>query len=221
MTNGRDITVTIIATSTKNNMSGDAKAIGTGKPYGPPNAPVLSGQSSNTQQVHWTWTTPANNGRPIQRFEVSYEGGGWTSVGMATRYDRDTNAWSSTKNLKVRACSVVCGPSDSANATSGKDPTPPPPTDWNVTASPVRSCTEPRRGTDSYVPGNPSQCTGEGKWLDAGAYSRSDRYQVWYKTSNNPSGIWYHLSDGSAAGNWLRCDTSNVGCNPPNGMPNK
>lgn len=221
LTNGRDITVTIIATSTKNSMSGDAKAIGTGNPYGPPNAPVLTAQSSATQQVHWTWTTPANNGRAIQRFDIRYEGGAWTSVGMATRYDRDTNAWSSTKNLEVRACSVVCGASDSANATSGKDPTPPPPTSWSITASPVRSCTEPRKGTDSFVAGNPSQCNGEGKWLDAGAAAQTDRYQVWYKTSNNPSGIWYHLTSGMAAGNWLRCDTSNVGCNPPNGMPNR
>ncbi|HET7138813.1 MAG TPA: hypothetical protein VFI36_01510, partial [Arthrobacter sp.] len=71
------------------------------------------------------------------------------------------------------------------------------------------------------VAGNPSQCNGEGKWLDAGAGAQSDRYQVWYKTNENPTGIWYHLTSGMAAGNWLRCDTSSLGCNPPNGMPNR
>jgi hypothetical protein len=224
MTNGRDITVTIIATSTKNNMSGDAKAIGTGNPYGPANAPNVNGTTSakGDGQVHWTWNNPSTNGRPLNHYEVSMDGGGWQNVGKATSYDAGAGGWNQSHRLRVRAVTVVDGAiGGPATSTSGPDNTPPPPTSWNVTASPVRSCTEPRKGTDSYVAGNPSQCTGEGIWLDAGAYSRADRYQVWYKTSNNPSGIWYHLSEGMAAGNWLRCDTSNVGCNPPAGMPNR
>jgi len=223
MTNGRDITVTIIATSTKNNVSGDASAIGTGNPYGPPNAPNVDGSTSakGDGDVHWTWNNPAMNGRPLSHFEVSYEGGGWINVGKANRYDRAAGGWDQVRTLRVRAVTVDPGPAGSANSRSGADPTPPPPTSWSITASPVRSCTEPRKGTDSYVAGNPSQCNGEGQWLDAGAAAQTDRYQVWYKTSNNPSGIWYHLTSGMAAGNWLRCDTSNLGCNPPNGMPNR
>jgi hypothetical protein len=223
MTNGRDITVTIIATSTKNNVSGDASAIGTGNPYGPPNAPNVDGSTSakGDGDVHWTWNNPAMNGRPLSHFEVSYEGGGWINVGKANRYDRAAGGWDQVRTLRVRAVTVDPGPPGSANSRSGADPTPPPPTSWGITASPVRSCTEPRRGTDSYVAGNPSQCNGEGKWLDAGAGAQTDRYQVWYKTSNNPSGIWYHLTSGMAAGNWIRCDTSSLGCNPPNGMPNR
>ena len=150
------------------------------------------------------------------------DGGGWQNVGKANKFDAGAGGWSQSHKLRVRAYTVTNGAiGGPATSTSGPDKTPPPPTDWNVTASPVRSCTEPRKGTDSYVPGNPSQCTGGGIWLDAGAPSTADRYQVWYKTSNNPSGIWYHLNSGMANGNWLRCDTSNVGCNPPNGMPNK
>jgi hypothetical protein len=223
MTNGRDITVTIIATSTKNNVSGDASAIGTGNPYGPPNAPNVDGSTSakGDGDVHWTWNNPAMNGRPLSHFEVSYEGGGWINVGKANRYDRAAGGWDQVRTLRVRAVTVDPGPPGSANSRSGADPTPPPPTSWGITASPVRSCTEPRRGTDSYVAGNPSQCNGEGKWLDAGAGAQTDRYQVWYKTSNNPSGIWYHLTSGMANGNWIRCDTSSLGCNPPNGMPNR
>jgi|UPI00034A89B0 hypothetical protein len=224
LTNGRDITVTIIATSTKNSMSGDAKAIGAGNPYGPANAPNIDGRTSakGDGEVHWTWNDPNTNGRPLSHYEVSYEGGGWINVGKVNRYDRSAGGWDQARQLRVRAVTIVNGAiGGPVTSRSGADPTPPPPTSWNITATPVRSCTEPRKGTDSYVAGNPSQCTGEGKWLDAGAASTTDRYQVWYKTSNNPSGIWYHLTSGMAAGNWIRCDTSSLGCNPPAGMPNR
>ena len=152
--NGQNVTINIIATSTKNNVAGDAKAIGTANPYGPPAVPSLTAQGSTTQQVHWTWTNPANNGRAIQRFEVSYESGGWTSVGLDNRYDRDTNAWSSTKNLKVRACTVVCGAADSANATSGKDPTPPAPTSQIQAHN--STCPGKPGQSDTYNPSGPS-----------------------------------------------------------------
>ena len=222
--NGQNITINIIATSTRNNVAGDAQAIGTGNPYGPANAPNVDGRTSaqGDGDVHWTWNDPNTNGRPLSYYEVSYEGGGWINVGKANRYDRSAGGWDQPRQLRVRAVTAVNGAiGGPVTSRSGADPTPPPPTSWNITATPVRSCTEPRKGTDSYVAGNPSQCNGEGKWLDAGAAAQSDRYQVWYKTSNNPSGIWYHLTSGMAAGNWIRCDTSNLGCNPPNGMPNR
>ncbi len=222
MTDGRDITVTIIATSTKNNISGDAKPVGAANPYGPPNAPNVNGGTSakGDGDVHWTWNNPATNGRALSHYEVNYEGGGWTNVGKTNKFDRSAGGWNQSRTLQVRAVTVVPGAPGQANAKSGDNPTPPPPTSWSITATPTRSCTEPRKGTDSFVAGNPSQCNGAGKWLDAGASADTDRYQVWYKTSNNPSGIWYHLTSGMAAGNWIRCDTSSRGCNPPNGMPN-
>ncbi|MDQ0634802.1 hypothetical protein QFZ40_002711 [Arthrobacter pascens] len=193
--NGTDVTITIIATSTKNNVSGDAKAVGSGNPYGPPNAPVLKGQGSTTQQVHWTWTNPADNGRPIQRFEVSYEGGSWTSVGLANRYDRDTNAWSSTKDLKVRACSVVCGPSDSASATSGADPTPPL-SQIQVDASSVRTCPGKPNQSDTYNPGPPKTCGAgwvERSWGRLSIDCTKDIYgngTPWYRLTEGKAG-WY------------------------------
>jgi hypothetical protein len=171
--------------------------------------------------VSWTWNEPNGNGRAVTGYQYRLDGGGgW----------QDTNQRSFSKSvgfgevhkLEVRAISGgQAGRIGSDTSRSGAEPPPPVPTSWSITATPVRSCTEPRKGTDSYVDGNPSQCNGEGQWLDAGAAAQTDRYQVWYKTSNNPSGIWYHLTSGMAAGNWIRCDTSNLGCNPPNGMPNR
>jgi hypothetical protein len=201
--NGQDITVTIIATSTKNNVAGDAKAIGTANPYGPPGAPVLTAQGSTTQQVHWTWTNPASNGRAIQRFEVSYEGGGWTSVGLANRYDRDTGAWSSTKNLKVRACTVVCGAADSANATSGTDPTPPPPTSQvQVDASSVRTCPGKPGQTDSYSAGPPKDC-GVG-WVERAEGKLTINCTKDIYGNGTP---WFRVTEGSHPGWFVKSTT--------------
>jgi hypothetical protein len=149
----------------------------------------------------------------------SYDGGGWINVRTAALFSGSRRLWET-------GAPFGSGPSRGTPVLHRVSEFPvrcraSPPTSWGITASPVRSCTEPRKGTDSYVAGNPSQCNGEGQWLDAGAPAQTDRYQVWYKTSNNPSGIWYHLTSGMAAGHWIRCDTSNLGCNPPNGMPNR
>jgi hypothetical protein len=212
LTNGKDIAVTIIATSTKNNVSGDAKNIGSGNPYGPPNAPVLSGQGSTTQEVHWTWTNPSNNGgRAVQRFEVSYEGGGWTSVGLANRYDRDTNAWSSTKNLKVRACTVVCGAADSANATSGPDPTPPL-SQIQVDASSVRTCPGQPGRPDSYQDGSPASC-GVG-WVERSwGKLNIDCTKDIYGNGTN----WYRLTESAKAGWYVKSTTVDLYGTRPGG----
>jgi hypothetical protein len=75
---------------------------------------------------------------------------------------------------------------------------------------------------DSFRAGNPSSCVGGGKWLPENTPSQSDFYVVWYKTSENPSGIWYHLTSGPAAGNYVRHDTTNRdGQGPPAGMPQR
>jgi hypothetical protein len=194
--NGRDITINIIATSTKNSVSGDGKNIGTGNPYGEPNAPNVDGQSSTTQQAKWTWNNPNNNGRAIQRFEVSYEGGSWTDVGLANSYARDTNAWSSTKTLRVRACSVVCGNPGQANATSGPDPTPPL-SQIQVDASSVRTCPGQPGRPDSYQDGSPASCgVGwvERSWGRIDINCTKDIYgngTNWYRLSGSPKSGWF------------------------------
>ncbi|WP_255767918.1 Ig-like domain-containing protein [Pseudarthrobacter sulfonivorans] len=216
--NGTDVTITIIASSTKNNMSGDAKGIGTGNPYGPPNAPALTAQGSTTQEVHWTWNNPSNNGRAIQRFEVSYEGGAWTSVNLANRFDRDTNAWSSTKNLKVRACSVVCGPADSANATSGKDPTPPPvPTKVRVKKATNNSCPGKPGVPDrfGYRNGSPDCGGNDANWVSySDGWINSACWMNIYGSneSSNPASYykWYRMDGGPHAGWYVKLETIDI-----------
>ncbi|HEY8702358.1 MAG TPA: Ig-like domain-containing protein [Arthrobacter sp.] len=214
--NGTDVTITIIATSTKNNVSGDAKAIGSGNPYGPPNAPVLSGGTSGKGDsgVHWTWNNPANNGRAIQRFEVSYDGGGWTSVGLANRYDRDTGGWDRTKNLKVRACSVACGPYDSANSTSGSDPAPPV-TKVRVKQADNNSCPGKPGVPDRYNSAGPSCGGSDANWVSySDGWIASSCWMNIYgssETSNPPSYYkWYLMNGGPWSGWYVKLATIDI-----------
>ncbi|CAM3076418.1 Fibronectin type III domain protein [Arthrobacter ulcerisalmonis] len=222
--NGTPTSVVVWAVSSRSSTAGDASAPSNQvNPYGLAFAPNVNGSKSSgvgDKTVSWTWNQPDGNGRAVTGYQYSLDGGGWQDTDQ--RSFSKTVGFSETLTLRVRAISGgQPGRIGSDTSRSGAEPPPPVPDSWGITASPVRSCTEPRKGTDSFRDGNPSSCVGEGKWLDANVGSKSDRYQVWYKTSNNPSGIWYHLTSGPAAGNWLRCDTSNLGCNPPNGMPNR
>jgi hypothetical protein len=129
---GKEVTVNIIAYSTKNNISGDAKAIGSGVPYGRPATPVVTGGTSakGDLQVQWTWNKPNDHGRVINRYEVDYDGTGFRSVGLDRQYSRTAGGWNQSHRLQVRACNGTdgdkdCGLPGSAVATSGADPTPP------------------------------------------------------------------------------------------------
>lgn len=226
--NGKNVTVNIIAFSTKNNISGDAKAIGSAVPYGAPASPAVTGGTSakGDPQVHWTWNQPYDNGRVINRYEVNYDGTGFRSVGLDRQFSRNAGGWDSRHTLQVRACNGTdgdkdCGQPGSAVATSGADPTPPPPTSWSIQSTPVRSCTEPNRTTDSYRNSNPDQCVSPGRWFDTGITAQSDHYVVWSRSTDNPTGVWYHLTSGPATGNYVRSDTTSLGGNPPPGMPRR
>ncbi|GGH89755.1 fibronectin type III [Arthrobacter liuii] len=219
MTNGQDITVTIIATSTKNSMSGDAKAIGTANPYGPPNAPSVSGTTSTKGdgQVHWTWNDPATNGRPLNHYEVSMDGGGWQNVGTANRFDAGAGGWSKSHNLQVRAYTVTYGAvGGPATSTSGADPAPPPaPTQVRVKASDVNSCPG-KPGVPDRFSSPPPSCGGNAaNWVSySDGWIPSACWMNIYgssETSNPPSYYkWYRMDGGPWAGWYVKLATIDI-----------
>jgi hypothetical protein len=177
---------------------------------------VLSGGTSGKgdSAVHWTWNNPANNGRAIQRFEVSYDGGGWTSVGLANRYDRDTGGWDRTKNLKVRACSVACGPYDSANSTSGSDPAPPV-TKVRVKQADNNSCPGKPGVPDRYNSAGPSCGGSDANWVSySDGWIASSCWMNIYgssETSNPPSYYkWYLMNGGPWSGWYVKLATIDI-----------
>jgi hypothetical protein len=211
LTNGRDITVTIIATSTKNNVSGDAKAIGTGNPYGPANAPSVNGMTSpkGDGQVHWSWNNPNTNGRPLNYYEVSMDGGGWQNVGKANSFDAGAGGWGRSHNLRVRAVTVVDGAiGGPVSSTSGADPAPPV-TTVRVKPADNNSCPGKPGVPDRYSNvGGDAQCgssdanwvsTSDGWivsqcWMNIYGSSESSNppsYYKWYRMENGPHPGWY------------------------------
>jgi hypothetical protein len=209
--NGQDITINIIATSTKNNVSGDAKAIGAGNPYGPANAPNVNGGTSpkGDGKVHWTWNNPNTNGRPLSHYEVSMDGGAWQNVNKANSFDAGAGGWSQSHRLRVRAVTVVDGAiGGPATSTSGADPTPPPaPTKVRVEASTVNSCPGKPGVPDRYSNVNGDARCGSSDanwvsfsdgWIDSacwmniyGSPESDPGYYKWYRMDGGPWPGWY------------------------------
>jgi hypothetical protein len=222
--NGTDTAVVVWAVSSRSTTAGDASPPSNSvNPYGLAFAPTVNGSNSSgvgDKTVSWSWNAPSGNGRPVTGYQYSLDGGGWVNTDQ--RSFSKSVGFSETHKLEVRAVSAnQPGRTGSDTSRSGAAPPPPVPTSWSVTATPVRSCTEPGYGTDSFRQGNPSSCVGGGKWMPANQPANSDFYVVWYKTNENPSGIWYHLTSGAASGNYVRSDTTNHPGNPPSGMPKR
>lgn len=206
--NGKNVIVNIIAFSTKNNVSGDAKAIGSAVPYGPPGTPSVSGGTSNKGdgQVHWNWTQPNDNGRVINRYEVSYDGGGWTSVGLNRSYDHNAGGWSKSHSLKVRACNGTdgnkdCGGYDTATAKSGADPTPTPTSQIQAHNS---TCPGKPGQADTYDPSGPSCGAG---WV------RSSEGRLTIDCTKDIYGNgtpWYRMTEGSHPQWYAKSTTVNL-----------
>lgn len=221
MTNGRDITVTIIATSTKNNISGDAKAIGTGNPYGPANAPSVNGMTSpkGDGQVHWSWNNPNTNGRALNHYDVSMDSGSWQNVGKATSFDAGAGGWGKNHNLRVRAVTVVDGAiGGPATSTSGADNTPPPaPTKVRVKQPTNNSCPGKPNVPDrfGYRNGSPDCGGNDANWVSfSDGWINSACWMNIYgssETANPPSYYkWYRMDGGPHSGWYVKLETIDI-----------
>lgn len=212
--NGTNVTVNIIATSTKTGQSGDAKAIGAANPYGPPNAPGVAGRTSGAEdtRVYWTWNNPATNGRDLQHYEVRVNGGGWQNVGKANSFDINTGGYNQTRTLEVRAYTVVHGGIGSASSTSGSAPPPPVPNTVKVHSSMVNSCTDVTGKPSGYddSTGNKS-CWGQEGGGDGVSWPWLNRNHAPVEVARcgNPWGGsgWYQIRGGAYNDRWVRADT--------------
>ncbi|WP_445156083.1 Ig-like domain-containing protein [Arthrobacter sp. Hor0625] len=214
--NGTATAVVVWAVSSRSSSAGDAsRPSNTVNPYGLAFAPNVKGSGSagpGDKTVSWTWNEPNGNGRAVTGYQYSLDGGGWQSTQQ--RSFSKSVGYSETHTLRVRAISAgQPGRIGSDTSRSGAEPKPPQPTSWDIRATPVRTCTEPNSGTNSYRNTNPDKCISPGKWFDTGYTAQADRYVVWNGR------VWYHLTSGAADGNYARGDTTSLGTNPPAGMP--
>jgi hypothetical protein len=83
------------------------------RPYGSPTTPNVS-RSIDGRTITWTWTASNGNGRAIDRYQVSLDGGGWQDVGGRS-FSR-TFGYSESHTLRVRAVSTA---EDAARRISG------------------------------------------------------------------------------------------------------
>lgn len=122
-------------------------------PYGPPGAPGVSAAHIGGNTIRLSWSAPAPNGRPIERIEISVNGGGFQNAGaLSGSTDRNTG-FSATHCIVARAVSGgLTGPNSSQACARAPDPPPPPPsvTKRQGGANPKTSGTCPA-DTCSYV----------------------------------------------------------------------
>lgn len=77
------------------------------RPYGSPTTPNVTA-SRNGRTITWTWTASNGNGRAIQRYEYSLDGGAWQNT--QNRSFSQTFGYSETHRLRVRAVSNAQDP---------------------------------------------------------------------------------------------------------------
>lgn len=97
------------------------------RPYGNPTAPDVS-RSVSGRTIDWTWTASNGNGRAIDHYEYSLDGGAWQSTGGRS-FSRQFG-YSESHTLRVRAVSTGAdaarqlSPAGSASGTTGAAPQP-------------------------------------------------------------------------------------------------
>lgn len=104
--NGQMQSVEVWGVSSVSGKDGGHTTSNQASPYGPVNQPGASA-SQNGQSVLLSWTAPAANGRPIDRLEISVDGGGWENVGPNSGSRAVGNGYSQSHSIRVKAFDTV------------------------------------------------------------------------------------------------------------------
>jgi hypothetical protein len=137
-------------------------------PYGPVGQPGISASGGATT-VTFNWSPPAPNGRPIDRLEISINGGDWEKVSPGAGGRTVGNGYDQTWTLRVMAIDRAKqgGPENSASARTGPAP-PPPARNYAVADSFLGgTCLTPGPHGGSWL--NSGTCGGAGgQWVGNG-----------------------------------------------------
>ena len=98
------------------------------RPFGLPFAPTLTeAVNVGVRQVRLTWTAADDNGSPITDYQISVNGGAWTSVGTSLTTTRTMGSNGTSYSFRVRGVNAA-GPGAQSNQRSV--------TTWSVPGTP-------------------------------------------------------------------------------------
>jgi large repetitive protein len=209
--NGEMQSVTVWGVSTVSGKDGGkTTSSNQASPYGPVNQPTASA-TQNGQSVTLGWAPPASNGRPIDRLEISVDGGGWENVGPNAGNRSVGNGYSQTHSIRVKAFDtagqVSAGDGPYADARTAD---PPPPSQWTVKVDNADSCLEDADNTPVHYGGG--KCSSS--WAKANSDQTATCWTTWSHKNTNGDYRWFRLTSGQ----YLSVYTT-VGEVIPGGMP--
>ncbi|MHA7269326.1 Ig-like domain-containing protein [Arthrobacter sp. HLT1-20] len=216
--NGAGTTVTIYARSSAFATAGNASAPSNSVvPYGNPGTAGLSGSNGgqDSQNVSYSWSFPGG-ATDTASVQVQVDGGAWSAKGGNGSATYNTGAFGKTVTIHARTVNSVgtFGPVQTVTPRSGAQ-TPPKPTSWTVSASPVRSCLESTTGSDHYTDGSPPSC--DSQWLPANTPVEVNCWKYW--TGATSGNQWYHITTGGyGTYSYLSVRSTNME-SIPSGMP--
>ncbi|MHA7246622.1 Ig-like domain-containing protein [Arthrobacter tecti] len=191
-------------------------------PYGQPRKPNADSGTSKRgdKDVHFTWSAPADNGRPVDyvRYRHLSPNLGWVNGGKSGKASFPADDWGKSVTLEFQTCDSTgqCAGSKKVVGRAGDEPPPPQPTAWTIHGGgelESRSCMDPRDG--SNFDDATRNCRGE-HWFYPDQSMTSNCY------ISRSSGPWFRQQsgpNGSNNGLFLKGVHTTTGNRPPAGMP--